>query len=316
MFTNGNCRVSVRKLLILAVLVVVTVLVPAALAQTSEIRGQLAAMELTLFSRAYCKDTPIRRIERLEENFVEPSKQKEKDLPTRINELMDKIQPAERLLRSADPCSDASTTRHSALQKFENGTRKMADQAKGMPRSIMSGTRRVLSPLLGDGMGDALGNGQTSTAGSSSWSAQQNTQYWRQPAAPSYPSNGGYNVPSSQPMYSRQSEDWESRNQRVPYPQSEPVQQPFENDSTAPNNSAEMTEESNERTNQSDSSPPVEPSEFQPKTSREVSLLSDTEQQRYSKQFNQWLETPPEWRFGLAIVASTPKASERKRKVR
>src|SRR5688572_15828445 len=47
-----------------------------ALAQPQEMRQQISAMEITLFSKTYCKDAPIRRIERLEENFSEPFKQK------------------------------------------------------------------------------------------------------------------------------------------------------------------------------------------------------------------------------------------------
>jgi hypothetical protein len=79
-----------------------------AFAQPTDIKRQLAAMELTLFSKTFCKDTPIRRIERIEENFTAASDQKEKDLRTRLNELLDKVQPSSELLQKPDPCEGSS----------------------------------------------------------------------------------------------------------------------------------------------------------------------------------------------------------------
>lgn len=94
--------------LILTALAACLLLSNSALAQTSQMRQQLAAMEVTLFGKAYCKDTPIRRLERLEENWVEPSKQKHKDLQTRIDELLAKVKPSEEALQQPDPCAVAT----------------------------------------------------------------------------------------------------------------------------------------------------------------------------------------------------------------
>lgn len=100
-------------------------------AQSIEMRQQIAAMEMTLFGHAYCKDRPIRRIERLEENFMEPSKQKEKDLPTRIDSLLEKIKPSPELLSTADPC-EGTTGAH-----FWTAASKQKAQSLGQPKGFM-----------------------------------------------------------------------------------------------------------------------------------------------------------------------------------
>ncbi len=103
-------------------------LVQPGLAQPAELKQQLAAMELTLFAETFCKDTPIKRIMRLEENFLDASKQKEKDLPTRINDLMERIKPTKELLEKPDPCESDKYKKNERglLEKF-TGHQKESD---------------------------------------------------------------------------------------------------------------------------------------------------------------------------------------------
>lgn len=99
MIAGGSFRRSLAVLFSLG-----TFLASPAMSQPAEMKQQLAAMELTLFEETFCKDKPIRRIERLEENFLDAAKQKEKDLPTRIKDLMERIKPTEEMLNKPDPC--------------------------------------------------------------------------------------------------------------------------------------------------------------------------------------------------------------------
>jgi hypothetical protein len=74
-------------------------------------------MEMTLFEKTFCKDKPIRRIERLEENFLDAKQQKEKNLPTRVDELMNRIRPSQDLLNRPDPCETAKSAKAGRASK-------------------------------------------------------------------------------------------------------------------------------------------------------------------------------------------------------
>lgn len=91
---------------------------PIALAQPADMSQQLSAMELTIFGETYCKDRPIKRLERLEENFAEPSKQKDKPLQTRLSELMEKVQPTAEVLQRPDPCVTSDKPKKGAKSLF------------------------------------------------------------------------------------------------------------------------------------------------------------------------------------------------------
>lgn len=100
----------------LIALLCVMAMTPSVMAQESvEFKQKLAAMELTLFGKTFCKDTPIRRLERLEENFVEAQKQKEKGLPERINDIMERVKPSKEFLQKPDPCEEKDPEKSKGL---------------------------------------------------------------------------------------------------------------------------------------------------------------------------------------------------------
>lgn len=102
----------VRKLALLCAMTLIA-LMPPVFGRPVTLRQKLAAMELTLFNKTFCKDTPIRRVERLEENFLDAQTQKDKELPTRLNDLMDRVKPAPDLLEQPDPCEEKPSNKDS-----------------------------------------------------------------------------------------------------------------------------------------------------------------------------------------------------------
>lgn len=99
-------------------MVIAMIFSSAVFAQPADMSQQLSAMEVTLYGETYCKDTPIKRLERLEGILVEPSKQKDKPMQTRLSELMEKIQPTAEVLQRPDPCATTAKSKKGAKSLF------------------------------------------------------------------------------------------------------------------------------------------------------------------------------------------------------
>jgi hypothetical protein len=172
----------------IALIVLLTACPQLCFAQGLSLSQRLSALEVAVFNKDFSQKTAVWRIEHLEKSFPEASQQKKKDLPTRIQELAQRIQPPQNVLGGAAP-RDYGSDQYNSRDAYDKQSysRDPIGQAAAVPKSLIRGTKRMIGPLMdfsdeSSQMSNMATRPHKFSGATEEWSQDSNMMDWYRPS--------------------------------------------------------------------------------------------------------------------------------------
>lgn len=189
-----------RRGMIVLMALLTTLCQPLTFAQGVSLSQQLSEMEVVIFNKDFSSNSAVWRIEHLEKNFPAAGKQKKKDLPTRMRDLTEQIQPQSLQTQPNIPPQQSMSPEgtpgsyisdpynldpYSSRLTKPGNSKNPIGQAVGVPKSVLGGTKRAIDRFkdFEDGAGyvPATSTHAHKFSGADGWSQEANALDWYRP---------------------------------------------------------------------------------------------------------------------------------------